>query len=1076
MAKTATTESESLPLYQALEEEYVTLHGALPDEYYQTPTEDRLKAIYDKIHALEKKRAAMCISGGGIRSATFALGVLQGLARRGLLDKFDFLSTVSGGGYVGSWLSAWIHRNKRGPGGVFEELYGKNISPGRPEASPIRHLRAYSNYLSPKLGLLSADTWTLAAIIFRNLLLNWTVLIPLLAAVLMVPMLCVSVLRLDFAEPHRGRLLTTLLLGAFFAGVIAVTYMGVQRPSLRNYLSDKQRWHASQIGFLLWCLLPTFCLALFLSTYWGWLRNSGVPIKDQVSPIFKLQIDYPWPFFLFGLALHVFAWAVFSLWVKRFKFGEFLVSVLVGFIGGVLLWFAATQIFPFEERLTTPVTEYFVCFALPLILGLLLLAVTLFVGLGSRITEDEDREWLARYAAWVMIVSLGWAVISFIVIFGPVGLLYFGTEVRVAIAAAGGAAGLITVLLGHSAQTAASKKQEAEGNHSPIRNIILALAAPLFIVIFLVTLSLGVSALIFALKPALTENLLGVDWHASPIPDTFDHLNVIHNTSTRIGFALFALMGLVGFLMALSININKFSLHSMYRNRLIRAYLGASQEKRRENPFTGFDPNDNVQMHELRPELFHASSFVQPSSFVDKLRDPANPVSEYLKKLFSRETQRSLDGRGSRDLTLDVLIKEMNTAIDGGSIYEPERFEAVRLDEETRTLLKQNPTGNSMTTLNRLLLEQAYPGEIKSFRSYKPMHVINMALNLVGGDNLAWQQRKAESFTSSPLHSGSYCINSSERAGCGSYRSSKEYGGDDGISLGTAVAISGAAVSPNMGYHSSAAITFLLTLFNARLGWWLGNPGKTGDKTYHRSYPLFSIKPLLAEAFGLTDDKNNYVYLSDGGHFENLAIYEMVLRRCHYIVVSDGSQDPDYQFDDLGSALRKIRVDLGVPIVIEKILIYPRNQDKESKFCAIGTIRYCDVDGGGEEKNGVLIYIKPAIGGKEPADVYNYAQTSKPFPHEPTADQYFSESQFESYRMLGFHAVEQISEHWPGGDLKSWAHHIRTVYLKPPSTGPAASPSAGPTVQTPSLPPTALLGGPDPNRAGGPPFVNKAGG
>ena len=102
-------EQNPLPLYQVLEEEYVSLHGALPDSHYRKSPEERLKGIYNRIHALEKKRAALCISGGGIRSATFALGVIQGLSRLRLLKEFDFLSTVSDGGYVGSWLSAWIH-------------------------------------------------------------------------------------------------------------------------------------------------------------------------------------------------------------------------------------------------------------------------------------------------------------------------------------------------------------------------------------------------------------------------------------------------------------------------------------------------------------------------------------------------------------------------------------------------------------------------------------------------------------------------------------------------------------------------------------------------------------------------------------------------------------------------------------------------------------------------------------------------------------------------------------------------------------------------------------------------------
>jgi hypothetical protein len=101
--------------YQVLESEYVALQGPLPKEYDQSDDdpETRLAAIFALIHS--KKPSALCISGGGIRSATFALGVLQGLARAGLLQKFDYLSTVSGGGYIGGWLSSWAHRD---PGGL----------------------------------------------------------------------------------------------------------------------------------------------------------------------------------------------------------------------------------------------------------------------------------------------------------------------------------------------------------------------------------------------------------------------------------------------------------------------------------------------------------------------------------------------------------------------------------------------------------------------------------------------------------------------------------------------------------------------------------------------------------------------------------------------------------------------------------------------------------------------------------------------------------------------------------------------------------------------------------------------
>src|SRR5436309_15838352 len=97
-------------LYEVLEAEYEDLYGALPYKTEGLDAEARLKAVCDAVHKLPKKRTALCFSGGGIRSATFGLGVLQGLAQRGLLKEFDYLSTVSGGGYLGGWFSAWLKR------------------------------------------------------------------------------------------------------------------------------------------------------------------------------------------------------------------------------------------------------------------------------------------------------------------------------------------------------------------------------------------------------------------------------------------------------------------------------------------------------------------------------------------------------------------------------------------------------------------------------------------------------------------------------------------------------------------------------------------------------------------------------------------------------------------------------------------------------------------------------------------------------------------------------------------------------------------------------------------------------
>ncbi|PYK44740.1 MAG: hypothetical protein DME53_07455, partial [Verrucomicrobia bacterium] len=133
-----------------------------------------------------KQLVGLAFSGGGIRSATFNLGVLQSLARLNLLSKFDYLSTVSGGGYIGSWLMAWV--NRKGMKDVERNLTPARVNqPGRKEPPEIHFLRRFSNYLTPKLGWLGADTWTVIAIYLRNLILNLTILSTAFGVVLLLP-------------------------------------------------------------------------------------------------------------------------------------------------------------------------------------------------------------------------------------------------------------------------------------------------------------------------------------------------------------------------------------------------------------------------------------------------------------------------------------------------------------------------------------------------------------------------------------------------------------------------------------------------------------------------------------------------------------------------------------------------------------------------------------------------------------------------------------------------------------------------------------------------------------------------
>jgi len=172
------------------------------------------------------------------------------------------------------------------------------------------------------------------------------------------------------------------------------------------------------------------------------------------------------------------------------------------------------------------------------------------------------------------------------------------------------------------------------------------------------------------------------------------------------------------------------------------------------------------------------------------------------------------------------------------------------------------------------------------------------------------------------------------------------------------MAISGAAGSPNQGYNSSPLIAFLLMVFSVRLGWWLGNPKK---KTHSLEGPAWGIIPALKELAGDTTDDGKWIYLSDGGHFENLGLYEMIRRRCRIAVLSDAGCDPQFNFEDLGNAVRKIYIDFGVSVDCQKLEIRARqNPPVPGLRFAIGTITYP-----GSTKPGWLLYLKPTYQGTD---------------------------------------------------------------------------------------------------------------
>ena len=242
------------------------------------------------------------------------------------------------------------------------------------------------------------------------------------------------------------------------------------------------------------------------------------------------------------------------------------------------------------------------------------------------------------------------------------------------------------------------------------------------------------------------------------------------------------------------------------------------------------------------------------------------------------------------------------------------------------------------------------------------------------------------------------------------------------VRLSTAIATSGAAVSSNMGTMTAPVLRLILSVLNIRLGFWMVNPRATPTGDGGQGYAIgkfirAGVIRYLQELFGAVNYKTSYLYLSDGGHIDNMGLYELVRRQCRFIVVGDGECDTHYNFKGLLDALRLIRTDFGYVIEMDGL---DEIRCGEQQF-ARGTIYYPD------GRVGYLIYLKSSLLGDdmieatvsegayvtsplrsdvrrydELGDVAHYKATHPDFPHETTGDQFFDEVQLESYRALGY--------------------------------------------------------------------------
>lgn len=895
-----------------------------PDAPPPEPHPARHSALCARAHQLNL--CGLAFSGGGVRSATFNLGFLQALAENRLLHRFDYLSTVSGGGYIGGWLSKWIAQEK----GKVEEVEkllrpGTSKQPLAHERHEVRFLRQHANYLTPKSGLFSIDTWAMMATWLRNTLLNLCVMVALMAALMIVPYLLVGLVR-QYHTSHAAQFASFAIGSVAFA----VFCMSLHLSLLPD---PKRRSQPDQRKVILFIILPLLaaassgCVALWeyrdtLMQGWRelnphWMQENGGMGLDSLLILFQPGLY----FFLFWSAGWICAqilnrrvrkntrqplhWA--NVWQSGI--GHFL-SALVSMAVGSVLLMATLR---FLQRIgggdsydNTFHGVHLLGIGIPSLFVVYGLTMVLHVGLLGRLYSEQNREWWSRLGGWTAIILLAWVALFFMSFYAPPVASWLHHKYEGWASGAIGSGWLLTtvtgLLAGHSRATGG--KMAEKGGDPKLE--FISMHAPWVFTVGL--LGIVATGLHFALNPGHIDNPL-----QTVKPQLIDYIRYyLHYTSSthhvNLWFALGCLLS-IALLMAWRLDVNRFSLYMMACNRVVRAYLGASNKQRQPHPFTGFDVDDDPRLETL-------------------------------------------------------------------------------------------------ATSNQ--------GQIQ-----RPYHLINTSLNLVTGQELAWQNRRAASFIFSPLfcgfeapthyQSGVQFDKQMRTQGC--FRPTAEYASqadshapsEQGTRLGMAVTISGAAVSPAMGYHTSPAMCFLLTMFNLRLGRWCANPRK---HKWRRAGPRIGLFALLHELLGNADTNADYVYLSDGGHFDNLGLFELVRRRCRLIVLVDASADGELNFEDLGNAIRKCYTELAIEIALDVSPIEGDGKNSQ-RHCVAGTIHYEKTDQWGETDMeqgtpGVLLYVKPSLTGKELAELLNYRKSEKGFPHESALAQSFDETQFESYRALGY--------------------------------------------------------------------------
>lgn len=946
-------------------------------------------AVADEIHL-----TGICFSGGGIRSATFNLGILQGLAALDRINSFDYLSTVSGGGYIHQFFASWISCEN-----IEKVKQQLQPLPGPPSQrsfwpEPLRWLRRYSNYLTPRTGLFTADTWVAFAVWLRNTFLNQIVLVSSIMLVMLLP---------HFYLSSRGRIAHFLLNhGLFTAAIILAGFLFASAIIFFTQLIHPPADHChpveetgfGQVGVLGLVFVPilisvfALCPYLYRSSFWA-----GNPLP-QTEPhtasemrhwnrVHRVKDTVDWPentgMVPYSTRIHISHLHRLAQRQEEFKPAEPVKASSTrpsipppgepDALNNLRAWWSA-----YSFRWWKPLNGFDDDTSTSWVFTSMLLGIALLVLSAARAIPQNWRRLIVllgmagAVGCGYVLINLSRLIIFIASFFLPLPevtrtaiplLPWMGlTIVFVSIEIAGGLVGNLV-----------------DGS---VREWFARLRAWSFL-FGLVWFAFTASSL---LGPAIVSWLFHV---------------------AHVGKPLW--LGWIGTTVA-SVLAGK------------SAFIGGTPKDERSK--SAMLLNGLVL---IGPPVFIAGLVLTLSWVIEKaltsiqsqIGDQILPHSDFFCLLVLLALTALLFGWriDVNEFSLHSFYRDRIARCYAGASNpdrRPNRFTGFAGSDKRLRLIDLLPARFNDARLKDLWANTCGPDlctiEPQPPTYQGPFPIFCTTLNLSFGQDLAYQERKGTSFAFTPLYCGydvGWTETDTDRVQFNGFAPTRSFAYQDGgPRMATAVATSGAAMSPNWGFHSSPTMAFLLTIFNVRLGLWIRNPRHKRFRLRGRhsnpSSPWFGLFYLLAELFGMVNDEAAFVYLTDGGHFENMGLYELVRRHCTTIIICDAEQDGDLNFQGIGMAIRKCRIDHGAEITLDLTQLEATGTPPASPYPSVsGTIRYPN------GTVGQILYIKSVYIRDLPADLVNFRKENPTFPNTSTVDQWFSESQFESYRRLGQH-------------------------------------------------------------------------